>query len=96
MAEEHRNEKAVRDLKRLAGEAANTEVDLIAAVRAIIALAIDGEADPYIVAGLLLEGAVLSIKTLVPEQRQPEVGAAMLQLLIDRMRSHHVFPPATP
>ena len=47
----------------------------------------EGDADPYVVTGVLLEGAIHIITTCVPLERQLDTAGAILQLVEDRLRA---------
>jgi hypothetical protein len=46
---------------------------------------IQGETDPYLLAGILIEGAAQSVRLRVPPERRTVVSVALLQLLRDRL-----------
>ena len=43
-------------------------------------------ADPYLVVGVLVEGAVHTIDIHIPDERREYTASAVLQLLADRLR----------
>ena len=47
----------------------------------------EGDADPYVVTGVLLEGAIHIITTCVPLERQLDTAGAIVQLVEDRLRA---------
>ena len=48
---------------------------------------IQSEADPYLLAGVLVEGAVQAVVRRVPQERRAVVSIALLQLMADRLRT---------
>ncbi len=59
-------------------------VDTLADTIRVIA---GGDADPYLVAGLLLEGSIHVISTRIPRECQTDTAEAFLQLATDRLRA---------
>ena len=51
-----------------------------------ITVTVAGEADPYVLMGVLVEGAVHTLATRVPAVRQDGTAAALAQLLADRLK----------
>lgn len=49
--------------------------------------------DPYAVLGVLVEGAVQIVVQQIPAERQAEAGAALMQLLKERLQSRGVPGP---
>jgi hypothetical protein len=46
-----------------------------------------GNADPYLVMGVLIEGAVYLLDTRIPDERRADTAVALLRLVADRLRS---------
>jgi hypothetical protein len=51
--------------------------------------------DPYLLTGILIEGAVHSVANHIPPTRQADTAAALMRLLVDRLRVHGL-PPTAP
>lgn len=66
-------------------QATADQPDPVRALADTIRLILEGEADPYLVVGVLIEGAVHAVRTSIPPERQDEIAAAMLKLLQDRL-----------
>jgi hypothetical protein len=47
----------------------------------------EGDADPYVVMGVLLEGAIHVIGTCVPLERQQETAGSLMHLVEERLRA---------
>jgi len=78
-------------LDRLIREASRTAArkpDSIEMLAHMIRLALEDGADPYLVAGVLLEGAAFAVARHVPAERQGEAAAAMAELLSARLAAH--------
>jgi len=77
-------------LIELTNQAASREPNpirsLITAMRSTAA----SNADPYLVIGSLLEGAVQTICTRIPSQRMNETAEAVMQLLRDRLQANGI------
>jgi hypothetical protein len=48
-------------------------------------------ADPYLLMGVLVEGAVLTLAQHVPPERQEDTAKALVALLVDRLRTHRAI-----
>jgi len=73
-------------LIHLAEQAAANEADPVKALAAIIRIIAEGDADPYLVMGVLVEGAVHTLATRIPAVRLDDTAAALSQLLEDRLK----------
>jgi hypothetical protein len=71
-------------IKQVENAAAN-EPDPVRALADKIRDTVAGDADPYILMGALVEGAVHTLATRVPAVRQDDTAAALSQLLVDRL-----------
>ena len=54
----------------------------------VIRLVTDDGADPYLVLGVLVEGAVHTLAKHIPRERQPETTEQLGQLLVERLKAH--------
>lgn len=63
----------------------------ISAVVSAIHVAKRETADAYLLAGILIEGAVEVIADAVPPSAQAACGAASVQLMVDRLRDRGVL-----
>ena len=80
-----------RTLERLireANRASSRKPGSIEMLARMIRLVTDDGADPYLVIGVLVEGAVHTVARHVPPERQTEAVEEMGQLLAERLRSH--------
>jgi hypothetical protein len=78
---------AVEALIRQAERAAAAEPDRVRLVAELVRLIGDRGADPYLLIGALIEGAVHTLATHVPPQRHREVTEELGRLLIDRLKA---------
>ena len=67
-------------------EIAIGEPDLVTWVVRVIRTAIAREADPYLLAGSLIEGIAVTLISRIPAELQSDVGAAAIRLLHDRLK----------
>jgi len=70
----------------LAEQAAADEPDPVRALADIIKTVSEGDADPYLIMGVLVEGAVHTLQGRIPDERREDTASAVLQLLTDRLR----------
>ena len=75
--------KLIASVKQVAVKEPNPAKALAQFIRVIT----EGDADPYIVVGVLLEGAIHVIATCIPLERQQDTAGALLQLVEDRLRA---------
>ena len=54
----------------------------------LLRLVTDDGADPYLVLGVLVEGAVHTLAKHIPRERQPETTEQLGQLLVERLKAH--------
>lgn len=78
---------AVEDLIRQAERAAAAKPDRVRLVAELVQLVGERGADPYLLIGVLLEGAVHTLAKHVPVERQQEVTEELGRLLVDRLRA---------
>jgi hypothetical protein len=81
-------------LIQLAEQAAADEPDPVQALADIIKTVSESGADPYLIMGVLVEGAVLTLRRRIPDERQEDTASAVLQLLADRLRDAGMLPRA--
>jgi hypothetical protein len=78
-----------RHLDRLIQEANRTvarKPDSVEILAQMIGLLGDDGGDPYLILGVLVEGAVQTLAKHVAAERQAETARALAQLLTDRLR----------
>lgn len=73
-----------RRVKRLAAE----RPDPSHALAEIITMIGDSDADPYVIMGVLVEGAVQTVVRHIPTEQQEDAVAALLELLGERLQAH--------
>ena len=88
IAMQHRAFQAVDDLIRQAEEAAAAKPDHFRLVAELIKLIGDGGADPYLLIGVLLEGAVQTLANHIPPERQRETKEQLGRILAERLKAH--------
>ena len=74
-------------LIREAGRTASRKPDSVEMLARMIRLALDDGADPYLIAGVLLEGATYAVAQHVPPERQSEAARTLTELLAERLAS---------
>jgi hypothetical protein len=79
---------AVADLIRQAEEAASAKPDQIRLVAELVKLIGDGGADPYLLIGVLLEGAVHTLAKHIPPERQRQTAEQLRRIVVERLRAH--------
>jgi hypothetical protein len=75
---------AIESLSNLASQAAAATPDVPAELAAAIRGAADSPADPWLLIGVLIEGAAHTIRTAIPEERRAPCVVAAMRLLADR------------
>jgi len=74
-------DRLIREASRTAGR----KPDSIELLARIIRLALDDGADPYLVAGVLVEGAAYAVAQHIPSERQEEAAQTLVELLGERL-----------
>ena len=87
-AQAHQDQSEVAKLVRMAEHAATNELDPVRVLADIIKAVAEGTADPYLLAGVLVEGSVHTLETRIPTERQGDTAEALLQLMSDRLRAN--------
>ena len=80
-----------RTLERLiqqANQASSRKPDSVQMLAEVIRVITTDGSDPYLVIGVLVEGAVHTIAKHIPPERQAETIAELNQLLMDRLKAH--------
>ena len=75
--------KLIASVKQVAVKEPNPAKALAQFIRDIA----EGDADPYVVAGVLLEGAIHVIATCIPLECQQDTARALVQLVEARLRA---------
>jgi hypothetical protein len=75
----------VERLRALAKGAAFGVSDVPGELARLIRLSSDGRIDPWMLAGVLLEGAAHVIRTAIPVERRQDAAAASVRLLAQRV-----------
>jgi hypothetical protein len=79
---------AIDNLIRQAERAASATPDQIRLVAQLVKMIGDQGADPYLLIGALLEGAVHTLAKHIPAERQGETTEQVGRLLVERLRAH--------
>jgi hypothetical protein len=79
---------AVDHLIRQAERAAAAKPDQIRLVAELVKLVGDGGSDPYLLIGVLLEGAVYTLATHIPPERQRETTEQLGRILVERLKAY--------
>jgi len=77
-------------LIRQANRISDREPDSLQLLAHMLRLALDDGADPYLLVGVLVEGAALAVTEYVPPQLQPEAAVSVVDLLAERLRARGV------
>jgi hypothetical protein len=83
----HQGRSELDKLMELAEQAAANEPDPVKVLADSIRTVAGGNADPYLVMGVLIEGAVYLLDTRIPDERRADTAVALLRLVADRLRS---------
>ena len=81
-------ERMFPDLEKLIGQIEATATDApdpLAILVALMKMAIASEADPYMLAGALIEGIAVTVAQKIPPERQGDVAVQCVRLLRDRL-----------
>jgi hypothetical protein len=71
-----------------ANRAAARKPDSVELLASMIRLATDDGADPYLVLGVLIEGAARTVAKHIPAERQAETTEQLRRLLRERLKAH--------
>ena len=85
-------EKLMERINQVAATVGDPLGDLAHTIQGMIL----GETDPYLLAGVLIEGAAQSVLLRIPAERRIVVSIALLQLLQDRLNSADDQPQSGP
>jgi hypothetical protein len=80
----------VEKLAALAKKAAADELDPVEALADTIRRIAQSEADPYLVLGVLIEGAVVTLRSTIPAERHQDCAFALIKMLIDRLQDNGI------
>jgi hypothetical protein len=86
------NARTVRKLSGQAEHAAAQAPDKLAELSVAIKVALQSEADPYVMLGVLLEGLTQTLVTRIPPQRHRGTLAAALVMLRQRLADRGTAP----
>jgi hypothetical protein len=79
---------AIDDLIRQAERAALATPNQTRLMAELVKMIGDQGADPYLLIGVLLEGAVCTLAKHIPAERQGETAEQLGRLLMERLRVH--------
>ena len=71
-----------------ANQTASRKPDSLQMLAQMIRLVTQDGSDPYLVVGVLVEGAVHTVARHVPPERQADTVAELTQLLAERLKAH--------
>jgi hypothetical protein len=80
----------VKAIVRRAERIASKRPDPTAILADVIRQTAARDADPYLVLGVLIEGAAHTLAARIPSERRGDTAMALLQLLSDRLKAHGV------
>jgi hypothetical protein len=84
-------ERRFRTLERLiqqANRTSSSKPNSAQMLAEVIRVITDDGSDPYLVLGVLVEGAVHTLAKHIPPERQAETVGELRQLLADRLKAH--------
>jgi len=85
-----RPSRPLDNLIRSANQISNRQPDALQLLAHMIRVALNDGADPYLMAGILAEGAAYTIGKHIPTERQPDAVSALMEILKERLRAHGV------
>jgi len=71
-----------------ANQTSSVKPDSVELLARVIHLVTSDGADPYLVLGVLIEGAVKTVAGHIPAERQAETTRELRRLLTDRLKAH--------
>jgi hypothetical protein len=80
-----RDQSALGNLIRQAEPAARSESDPVQAIAGSIRRAVEDNADPYLLVGVLLEGIVYVTRSEIPTVQREETACTVVRMLADRL-----------
>jgi hypothetical protein len=80
--------QAVDDLIRRVQRVAADRPDPMHILAQMISMIGQSDVDPYVVLGILVEGAAHTLAQHVPAERQADTAATLMQLLRERLTGH--------
>jgi hypothetical protein len=83
-----RSSRILDNLIRSANQISNREPDSLQLLAHMIRVALNDGADPYLLTGVLAEGAAYAIAKHIPPERQPDAVAALMAVLNERLKAH--------
>jgi hypothetical protein len=89
------SDRHFRTLERLihqANQASSRKPDSVQLLAHMVRLITADGADPYLVLGVLVEGAAHTIARYIPPERQVEATEELGQLLDERLKAHGLRP----
>ena len=84
-------ERRFRNLERLiqqANQTSSRKPDSVQMLAEVIRVITADGSDPYLVLGVLVEGAAHILATHIPPERRAEAVAELRQLLAERLKAH--------
>ncbi len=84
---------ALDRLIRQATQVSNSKPDPVQMLAYMIRVLGDSGGDPYLILGVLMEGAAHTLATHVPPERQAETRQELVQLLAERLAAHGLPEP---
>jgi hypothetical protein len=78
----------IDNLIREANRTAARKPDSLDLLARMIQLALKDGADPYLVAGVLVEGAIIAVAQHIPPERQHDATVGLVELLGERLKAN--------
>ena len=79
--------RALERLIQQANQVSSRKPDSVEMLAHMIRLVVRDGADPYLVIGILVEGAVYTLAEHIPPERQAETTEQLGQLLVERLKA---------
>ena len=80
--------RAVDELIRRVQRVAANRPDPLHILDQMFAMIGENDVDPYAILGVLIEGAAHTVGQHIPDERQADAAAALVELLKERLKAH--------
>lgn len=85
-----RPSRSLDNLIRSANQISNRHPDSLQLLAHMVRVALNDGADPYLLTGILAEGAAYAIGEHIPPERHADAVAVLMDVLKERLRAHGV------
>jgi hypothetical protein len=84
----NRRSSILDNLIREANRTSSRKPDSIELLARMLRLALEDGADPYLISGVLIEGAVFAVARYVPAEAQAEAAGTLQELVQERLKAN--------